>query len=219
MLGLKLNHVSKRGYCSSWVYVCQLSKGFQNRADRWELVLDIDIPVHYESQFFVVFVVFLFCFCFLLGFLCFLGGGGGGGGGGYFVVVSTMIMIKDTAKYNGAQQEPHNMPIGAGCCLFIGKSKFTYTCCAIIVMKWWIHWLVILDCGISRANRIPSYTHTHIERPVSCLNIDGLVQERRNSSALSMEMHLSRIEPSLCGRGLCLKVSLKNFIFVLLCCM
>ena len=32
-----------------------------------------------------------------------------------------------------------------------------------------------------------------------CLHIDKLVQERRNSSALSMELHLSCTNPSICS--------------------
>ena len=34
----------------------------------------------------------------------------------------------------------------------------------------------------------------------TCLHIDGLVQERRNSSALAMELRLSSINPSISSR-------------------
>ena len=55
--------------------------------------------------------------------------------------------------------------------------------------------------GLLRHSHMCTHCDTHVATPIwwppLCAHIDGLMQERRNSSALAMELRLSFINPSI----------------------
>ena len=54
------------------------------------------------------------------------------------------------------------------------------------------------------SEKIVCHTTGHWSVSLCRRHVDGLVQERRNSSALAVELSLSCINPSMCGSEWCL---------------
>ena len=92
------------------------------------------------------------------------------------------------------------MPFGKPFYVLVGKASSTFINNASL--SWYVLWRqpndVYKACLVAA---VPDQRHGQCALIWHWLHIDGLVQERRNTSALEMELSLSCISPSICSLG------------------